>query len=139
MKAGMGAVKPTEETMRVLTQTELSRMTRAELSVLLQRISAAHFVDGVITKLHGIAPCPSVRAAKLRNFEPVSIRLQIDLDMEALHQNHRYLLAIARSHRYEASRFQLGQRPCKTLCQSVRIARHGLNPAWSDHTPPPRT
>ena len=28
MKAGMGAVKTMEETMRVLTQTELSRMTR---------------------------------------------------------------------------------------------------------------
>ena len=41
MKAAMGAVKPMEETMRVLTQTDLSRMTRTELSVLLQRISAA--------------------------------------------------------------------------------------------------
>lgn len=40
MKAAMGAVKPMEETMRVLTQTELSRMTRTELMVLLQRISA---------------------------------------------------------------------------------------------------
>ena len=40
MKAAMGAVKPMEETMRVLTQTELSRMTRTELMALLQRISA---------------------------------------------------------------------------------------------------
>lgn len=40
MKAAMGAVKPMEETMRVLSQTELSRMTRAELMILLQRISA---------------------------------------------------------------------------------------------------
>jgi hypothetical protein len=40
MKAAMGAVKPMEETMRVLTQTELSRMTKPELMVLLQRICA---------------------------------------------------------------------------------------------------
>jgi hypothetical protein len=40
MKAAMGAVKPMEETMRVLTQTELSRMTGPELMILLQRISA---------------------------------------------------------------------------------------------------
>ena len=41
MKAAMGAVKPMEETMRVLTQTELARMTRIELMSLLRRISAA--------------------------------------------------------------------------------------------------
>ena len=41
MKAAMGAVKTMEETMRVLTQTELSRMTRIELMSLLRRISAA--------------------------------------------------------------------------------------------------
>ena len=40
MKAAMGAVKPMEETMRVVTQTELSRMTRTELMALLQRICA---------------------------------------------------------------------------------------------------
>ena len=48
MKAAMGAVKPMEETMRVLTQTELSRMTRTELMALLRRISAAlpHLREG---------------------------------------------------------------------------------------------
>ena len=37
----MGAVKPMDETMRVLTPTELSRMTRTELMALLRKISAA--------------------------------------------------------------------------------------------------
>ena len=41
MKAATGAVKTMEETMRVLTQTELSRMTRTELMALLRRLSAA--------------------------------------------------------------------------------------------------
>ena len=39
MKAAMGAVRTMEETMRVLTQTELSRMTRTELMALLRRLS----------------------------------------------------------------------------------------------------
>ena len=40
MKAAMGAVKPMEETMRVLTQTALSRMSRPELMAVLRRICA---------------------------------------------------------------------------------------------------
>ena len=41
MKAAMGAVKTMEEIMRVLTQAELSRMTRTELLALLRRLSTA--------------------------------------------------------------------------------------------------
>jgi len=41
MKAAMGAVKTMEEIMRVLTQTELSRMTRTELMALLRHISTS--------------------------------------------------------------------------------------------------
>lgn len=39
-KAAMSAAKPMEEKMRVLTLTELSRFTKAELHVLLRRIAS---------------------------------------------------------------------------------------------------
>jgi ferredoxin-fold anticodon binding domain-containing protein len=68
MKAATGGRKLKEETMRVLSQTELSRLSRTELMALLRRISAelAYLPDGSIALRNAQTNLLNIRRALAR-------------------------------------------------------------------------